>query len=315
MTEEKKKRGPRGPYTIRIGEVPNYRALSLGWGVQSWTIAAMAAIAKTGGCSCSHCQQWDVQGMAVLDFCIHADTTFERDDTYSFSRTWTPWLIERTLPVITVTNTSNPPEIAYRSGAHENSLYTIIPAYTIDKKQKRTMTKRGCTNNWKIQPVNHYLLNRLRAEGVAKRDRRIDMWLGISLDEWTRMKDGLKAWIVNTYPLIDRKMTRDDCKAWLRAHDLPVPVKSACVMCPYRKKKEWQDLRADYPIDWERAVAADTALRADGAHRYVHPSFFPLEHAVKPTTSYTQIGLELDFDMEETDESEDPTCDSGYCFT
>ena len=59
--------------------------LSLGWGVQSFTIAAMAALGHLKG----------------LDIAIHSDTRHEREETYDFARRWTPWLEDSGLTVAT----------------------------------------------------------------------------------------------------------------------------------------------------------------------------------------------------------------------
>ncbi len=55
------------------------QALSLGWGVQSFTLAAMAALGE----------------IEQPDVAIHADTTHESRDTYQFAREWIPWLEAR----------------------------------------------------------------------------------------------------------------------------------------------------------------------------------------------------------------------------
>ena len=63
--------------------MPALTVLSLGWGVQSWTLAAMAALGELPG----------------LDVAIHADTTHERQATYAFAAQWTPWLAARGVKV------------------------------------------------------------------------------------------------------------------------------------------------------------------------------------------------------------------------
>jgi hypothetical protein len=68
---------------------PALRILSLGWGVQSWTLAAMAALRD---CGCALCRRWGVDKLPALDYAIHADTTWEREITYQFAEEQTPWL-------------------------------------------------------------------------------------------------------------------------------------------------------------------------------------------------------------------------------
>ena len=55
------------------------RVISLGWGVQSFALAAMSALGE----------------LPPVDAAIHADTTHERRETYEFAATWTPWLEAR----------------------------------------------------------------------------------------------------------------------------------------------------------------------------------------------------------------------------
>lgn len=62
------------------------KILSMGWGVQTWTLAAMMAL--------------DAHPRA--DFLVFADTHHEGQGTYDFARKWTPWLGERGLTVVTV---------------------------------------------------------------------------------------------------------------------------------------------------------------------------------------------------------------------
>lgn len=64
------------------------KALSLGWGVQSFTLAAMVALGD----------------LEPVDVAIHADTTHESKLTYEFAARWTPWLEERGVRVVTVAN-------------------------------------------------------------------------------------------------------------------------------------------------------------------------------------------------------------------
>ena len=62
------------------------RAISLGWGVQSWTLAAMVALKE----------------LPAVDYAIHADTGHERAETYAHAKKWTPWLERRGVQVVTV---------------------------------------------------------------------------------------------------------------------------------------------------------------------------------------------------------------------
>ena len=106
--------------------------------------------------------------------------------------------------------------------------------------------------------------------------------MGISLDEATRMKDSREWWCVNRYPLIDRRMSRTDCLAWLSAHglDLSAIPKSACIACPYTNDERWRDMKMNRPDEFADAVDFDNTIRTGlpgiRGKAFVNRSLLPL---------------------------------------
>lgn len=235
------------------------RVLSLGWGVQSFTLVAMAALGE----------------LEPVDFAIHADTTHESILTYRFAQRWTPWLKERGVKVVTVSD----PKAPARVWAGE-----MIPAYTRNGKAGQAL--RTCTQRWKIAPMRREIQRR-------RNGQQVEQLLGISMDEYQRMRDSDVKYITNRYPLIERKMTRADCETWLLAHGLEVPPKSACTFCPFHNTAEWRRIKAT-PEDWEEAVAVDRAIRnaRPPYDLYLHPSRKPLEDVdLRTETEKGQLSL------------------------
>ena len=68
------------------------KVLSLGWGVQSFTLAAMAALGE----------------IEKPDVAINADTGYESVLTYEFARRWSGWLKDNGIKVVTVREENNP---------------------------------------------------------------------------------------------------------------------------------------------------------------------------------------------------------------
>jgi hypothetical protein len=108
-----------------------------------------------------------------------------------------------------------------------------------------------------------------------------EQWIGISLDEAIRMKPSREDWQVNRWPLIEKRMTRNDCLRWLERHDYPRPPKSSCTFCPFHSDDEWRFLT---PEEFAEAVEIDRRLRSrpPQAYRtkgtlYLHRSCAPLE--------------------------------------
>ena len=202
--------------------------LSLGWGVQSFTLAAMSALGEIDG----------------LDVAIHSDTTHERTSTYEFAKEWTPWLIEKGLRVVTVNDPTQPQKVT--------TLKTDIPAFTLSESKTGGMLRRQCTHRWKVMPIRRWLRK------VYPREK-IEQWLGISLDEFKRMRISDVKYIDNRYPLVEKMMTRWDCVRWLQERSLAVPDRSSCVFCPYHDVLEWQGLAGSE--DWSKVVQVDTQIR------------------------------------------------------
>jgi len=222
------------------------KAISLGWGVQSFTLAAMSALGE----------------LEPVDVAIHADTTHESKLTYEFAARWTPWLEEHGVRVVTVSD----PE----QSATVTSFKTDIPAFTVDNSDNGGMLRRQCTHRWKINPMRKWLQDN-------RNGQQVEQWLGISLDEFQRMKDSDRKYIKHRWPLIERRMTRLDCMTWLDRHGIEIPPKSACTFCPFHSTAEWRRIKQT-PEDWQEAITVDEAIRKvrPPYDLYLHPSRIPL---------------------------------------
>ena len=256
--------------------------LSLGWGIQSFCLAAMAA---TGF-------------IPPFDLAIHADTGHEALGTYQHAEKWTPWLEERGLKVVTVSAAA-----AVRDISKPDRQGVFIPAATVSHRNGSLgRLSRQCTERWKIRPIKDHLKTIL---GRRPKPNSINALLGISLDEFHRMRSSDVSYIINTYPLVDLRMTRGDCISWLQQHQLDVPPKSACVFCPYHDRAAWKSLKRAGGPDWDKALYVDQALRHRRPNHdlYLHPVALPLEQAVKIPEDFGGTQVEMDI-----------PCSAATCF-
>lgn len=145
----------------------------------------------------------------------------------------------------------------------------LLPVYTATGK-----LHTFCSNEWK-QRVSHRYLRHLGIESATS-------WIGFTLDERQRIKgDGEAPWW-RSYPLVHHvPMTRVDCERLILAQGWPLPVKSACWMCPNRTNAEWRQVRDDLPDQWRQAVALDEELRDEDERGgvWLHQSRVPLADA------------------------------------
>lgn len=194
-----------------------------------------------------------------IDFAIHADTTHESQLTYEFADRWRGWLEERGVKVITVKPTHSDP-------TNNGYGWPDMPLYTGQMGQ----LKRQCTSQWKIAPMRRFIHKTCSG--------KVEQWIGISLDEFQRMKDSGVKYITNRWPLIEKRMSRLDCENWLENHNLEIPPKSACTFCPFHSTKEWHRIKLNKK-DWEEAISVDNAVRKirPPYDLFLHPSRKPLE--------------------------------------
>lgn len=259
--------------------------LSMGWGVQTWTLAAMIALGEH----------------ERPDFIVFADTGHEGQATYEFARQWTPWLQEHGLTVVTV----HGKRVDVIMDEWANSV--MIPAFTVSNETgARGQLRRQCTHDWKIVPIRHWLREELVRRTLKTTPGCIESWQGISWDEFQRMRDSDVQYIENRYPLVDLRMTREGCIQWCKDHDLPVAPKSACTFCPYGSVERWKQTKRQAGADWEEAVSVDEAIRnkrfTQHGPMFVHPARVPLPQAVRIPEDEGAHQMEMGIE-----------CEGGYC--
>lgn len=235
--------------------------ISLGAGVQSSTMALMAARGEIGP-------------MPVA--AIFADTQWEPAHVYE----WLNWLeAQLPFPIHRVT-AGNLREDTLRKQNTTGGRFASIPWHLTKTDGSSSMGRRQCTKEYKIAPL---IKERRRLLGYPPRVRiqanACVTWIGISTDEAGRMKDSRERWNVNRWPLIEKGMSRHDCLQWMERHGYPTPPKSACIGCPFHSDREWRRIKAD-PVAWADAVLIDEAIRKPArgfrGEQYMHRSRKPL---------------------------------------
>ncbi|RWP56551.1 hypothetical protein [Mesorhizobium sp.] len=251
--------GGAEPSPIRL------RVLSLGGGVQSTTLALMAAHGHFG---------------CPLDCAIFADAGWEPAAVYEHLR----WLMSpNVLPFpVHIVSARNLRESLIAAG--NGKRWASIPAFTrtVDRRGNVSigMIRRQCTTTSKIEPIRRKV--RELAGLTRKRSPTypvVHQWLGISMDEVVRMKPSRAAWQLNRFPLIESRMTRKDCLDWLKSHGYPKPPKSACIGCPFHSDAMWRSMRAawDDAVEVDRAIR--TGLRGIRGEVFLHRSAVSLDEA------------------------------------
>ncbi len=214
--------------------------LSLGAGVQSSTLALMAAAGE----------------ITPMPTCaIFADTQAEPASVYR----WLDWL-EKQLPFavhrVTAGNIEEDFLRALGGGAERSRCGQ--PPFSV--KQPNSDDAGGrlwrqCTKEYKLAPIRREVQRLRNGQPVVQ-------WIGISTDEAHRMKPSGVGYITNRWPLIDERMSRHDCLRWLARHGFPEPPKSACRWCPYISDARWRQIKRTEPGEFALATAFDAKLRS-----------------------------------------------------
>ena len=218
-----------------MSENPPLEILSLGAGVQSSTLALMAAHGEI---------------TPMPDAAIFADTQGETASVYK----WLDWLEgQLPFPVHRVSKGSLKDDtLRVREKRDGSGSYVTsgVPYYRMGADGAKGLGPRQCTRDYKIRPIMRDVKAMIRETGRLGAVQ----WIGISLDEVARMKPSRDTGIENRWPLIDARMTRHDCKQWMDRHGYPEPPRSACEFCAYHNNHEWREMKRDDPEAFQRAV-------------------------------------------------------------
>jgi hypothetical protein len=198
------------------------------------------------------------------DYVLMADTGREARSTFEYLDAYVrPALAKAGLAVDTAPHTLATVDLYGKNGD------LLLPMYTSEGK-----LPTFCSGEWK-QRVNQRWL---RSQGVSA----ATSWIGFTLDEKERVTShGDSPWW-RSYPLIEQlPMTRTDCEVLIEKMGWPLPVKSACWMCPHRNNAEWRHIRDTEPDHWQQAVEIDQELRDEDERGgvYLHQSRVPLADA------------------------------------
>lgn len=171
---------------------------------------------------------------------IYSNLGAEMPETVEYLRIFKKWMIDKHQAKITTLN----PKITPNYFDPRLREYDNIESYCIDRGIVPFRMARWCTTDWKIRPIQRW----------GKKHGILTHLIGFSSEESHRTNNiPDKKKIKKEFPLIERDIDRDGCKRIIKNAGLPIPPKSSCFFCMYRKKSEWAILKANYPDLFERA--------------------------------------------------------------
>lgn len=236
---------------------PKLRVLSLGAGVQSTTLALMAAHGEIG---------------PMPDCAIFSDTRWEPKAVYEHLGR-----LREMLPFpVHIVSAGDIRADAIAKVNTTGQRFASIPWFMLSPRGARGMGRRQCTKEYKLAPIKRLCVEML---GGRRPPGGVEMWVGISLDEVWRRRPSHVRYIENRWPLLERELRRRDCETYLALNGVKAP-KSACIGCPFHDEAMWRDMRDNAPEEFADACEVDRAIRRQPGLRgeqFMHAQRVPLD--------------------------------------
>lgn len=199
---------------------------------------------------------------------------WERKATYAYVNAYIrPVLLELGIPFTYVSRKKYATKDFF-GGSDMASI--LLPVYT-NQSGETSKLPEWCSGEWKRECTMRWA-----AEQPNWKQRGVDSWIGISLDESNRRRAPRKLWLKPVYPLLDMAPMRvAGCLAAVERQGWPTPPRSRCEHCPNQSDSEWGELTDE---EWESACKTDEYIRSIDPHAFLHKSMMPLRMVtLKPT--------------------------------
>lgn len=236
---------------------------------------------------------WQQRGLQRPDAILFADTGSEKPETYAYLPIINDWLRSVQYPEVTVLKRSSPK--AGDTSLHgECARKSVLPSLAYGG--------HSCSLKWKVEPQWAWCRKRYgwhqprRKKGEAERPAGswahgpfITKLIGYDAGpaDARRVKKAVGKWPPGhsyRYPLIEWGWGRSRCESEIAAAGLPVPVKSACFMCPASKRVEIDWLARFHPelIETAKEMERLATIRGLKTTRGLGRSFSWTEHLATP---------------------------------
>lgn len=166
-----------------------------------------------------------------------------------------------------------------------------------------------CTREFKIRPMYREVLKyAYKLFGRSLPDNSIECWIGFCWDERHRIKplnDDRRMQV--RYPLIDRRMTKDDILDWYIENQEEMPPPSVCNHCWANGVETLKRIHDTDPEGWKKAVEYDELSR-DMTQFGIRSECF-VSRTLVPLRELADSGFSISGKS-----SVEYSCDSGFCF-
>lgn len=184
------------------------------------------------------------------DFAIFSDTGCEPKEVYDFFNYLKAYVKDKYNFDIIVVSNGNLKENIEKYINGKSKRVSQIPLML----ENGGIVLRQCTFDYKIAPMRRYLQ-------TIRNNKKIRLWIGISLDEIERIKQSNVKYIKHYYPLIETQTRIDAIVNWYKTNNFREPMKSACLICPFHSDNYWKRFKKQFPSEFKDACMFDENIR------------------------------------------------------
>lgn len=200
----------------------------------------------------------------------------------------------------------------------------VMPFWVRDENGQVGKTRnKACTTSYKIMQMLRELREREGVKTFREKTYKINMYLGFSVDEISRVKPSFQSYVENRFPLVDMNMSKDACVNYVEEELGFRPRSSVCNMCFANTFDRVYKIFKEDIEGWKKLIDLDEAMRYKDknhpirqdvfmfkwqADRNVRLKDFDMEEEFKRRNKFKQLSI---FDVYE--EEEKMAC-MGGCF-
>jgi hypothetical protein len=138
-----------------------------------------------------------------------------------------------------------------------------LMGYFAEHRLMPSRMSRLCTAAAKVERITDELIRRYS-------DRPVEVWVGFEAGEEKRVQKDPHAkgvlgvaegWRVNRFPLVERDLCRCRCAALVKTAGFALPGGSACMLCGFNTRGDWQKLQREEPTAFAFAEAMEENCR------------------------------------------------------
>ena len=126
--------------------------------------------------------------------------------------------------------------------------YADLYDFCWDHRVIPSIMGRWCSDKFKVRPQTKYrkLPCRIYVGYDATEKSR-----ALKVDRLKREGEEYR------FPLIEKGITRKQCRGIIKDHGLKTPQKSGCYLCPLQSKREWKKLLIEHPELFKKTMALE----------------------------------------------------------